>query len=140
MPIEFFKEDTNRELPLSGTHSLWLHDVSNKHDFEIHELNYIFCSDHYLLDINQKYLNHDYYTDIITFDNSDQHSVIEGDIFISVDRVQENATMFGTSFNEELYRVMVHGLLHLIGFDDKSESEKELMREKEEACLSLLKN
>jgi len=106
----------------------------------IGEINYIFCSDEYILSINEEYLNHDYYTDIITFDNRDNtQDDIEADIFVSVDRVQENAQMIQVPFDTELRRVMVHGLLHLLGYHDKSEEEISQMREKEEAYLSLQK-
>jgi probable rRNA maturation factor len=106
--------------------------------FELEELNYIFCSDEYLHQMNLTYLNHDTLTDIITFDNSEAEQIIEGDIFISIDRVKENSEEFDVLFETELHRVLVHGLLHLFGYKDKSEREKVLMREKEEACLSLL--
>ncbi|MEM7298138.1 MAG: rRNA maturation RNase YbeY, partial [Bacteroidota bacterium] len=84
------------------------------------------------------YLQHDYYTDIITFDQSEEESIIEGDIYISIDRIQENSKKLTVVFGNELHRVIVHGLLHLLGFGDKTEKEKKVMREKEEACLSLL--
>ena len=102
-------------------------------------INYIFCSDDYLLTINQEHLNHDYYTDIITFDLSEKENNIESDIFISIDRVKENAKNNHVKFHIELYRVLIHGVLHLLGFNDKNEEEKLIMREKEDACLSLLK-
>ena len=93
-------------------------------------ISLIFCSDQYLLKINEQYLNHDYYTDIVTFDYV-ENSVISGDLFISVDRVKENAGEIGVSFDEELYRVIFHGILHLCGYKDKTNAEKEMMREKE---------
>jgi rRNA maturation RNase YbeY len=101
-------------------------------------LNYIFCSDLYLLKINQEYLKHDTLTDIITFDYS-QKSNLEGEVYISIERVKENSEIFKRPFAEELHRVIIHGLLHLIGYADKSDAEKAQMRKKEEACLSLLK-
>lgn len=95
----------------------------------------IFCSDNYLLDINKNYLNHNYYTDIITF-NYVEDKVISGDLFISIDRVKENAIEFDTIFENELYRVIFHGILHLIGYNDKTREEKRVMREKEDLYLS----
>lgn len=95
----------------------------------------IFCSDNYLLDINKNYLNHNYYTDIITF-NYVEDKVISGDLFISIDRVKENAIEFDTIFENELYRVIFHGILHLIGYNDKTKEEKGVMREKEDLYLS----
>lgn len=98
------------------------------------EVSVIFCSDDYLLKINEQYLNHNYYTDIVTFDYV-ENSVISGDLFISVDRVEENAGEMGVSFDEELYRVVFHGILHLCGYKDKTNAEKKVMREKEDFYL-----
>ena len=138
--INFFSEDVDYILENHNPVHDWLVGVATHENRKIKELNYIFCSDDYLLDINKQYLNHDYYTDVITFDNSDDDSEeIEGDIFISIDRVKENAADSKTFFSHELHRVMVHGLLHLIGYADKSEEEITQMREKEEAYLSLQK-
>ena len=111
--------------------------MASSHKRRITALNYIFCSDHLLLDINQEYLSHDTYTDIITFDYSDIPGRIEGDIYISVDRIAENAAKFKVSLREELARVMAHGLLHLCGFGDKTPAEKVEMRKEEEMALSL---
>ena len=96
------------------------------HDFGffVFEANYIFCSDDYLLGINQQFLEHDYYTDIMTFDNSEEEGQIESDIFVSLDRVKDNADKIGVSFEEELTRVICHGMLHLVGFKDKTEEEE----------------
>ena len=98
---------------------------------------YIFCSDEYLYNLNQEYLNHDTYTDIITFPYSEP-PLVEGDIFISIDRVKENASQFGAPFEQELHRVMIHGVLHLCGYSDKSPDEEALMRKKEDEALQLL--
>jgi rRNA maturation RNase YbeY len=115
--------------------------VKNAFDFIIKseqkfpgEISVIFCSDNYLLKINEQYLNHNYYTDIVTF-NYVENSVISGDLFISVHRVDENANQMGVNFNEELYRVMFHGMLHLCGYNDKTNAEKKVMREKEDFYL-----
>jgi probable rRNA maturation factor len=98
------------------------------------DLSIIFCSDSYLLNMNREYLQHDFYTDIITFDYS-EGSVVSGDLFISTDRIKENAAIFAVSFKMELYRVIFHGVLHLVGYKDKSEEEQKLMREKESFYL-----
>ena len=98
------------------------------------ELSYIFCSDEYLLEMNKQYLEHDYYTDVITF-NYCEDNLIAGDIFISVDRVGENAKIYNVTFETELKRIMIHGLLHLIGFDDKDTESKKMMTEKEDYYL-----
>jgi rRNA maturation RNase YbeY len=101
------------------------------------DLCFIFCSDLFLLDMNKKHLNHDYYTDVITFDYT-ADNVVSGDIFISVERIDENARKFGVSFNHELSRVMYHGVLHLCGYDDKQKDEKRTMREKEDFYIKTL--
>ena len=98
------------------------------------DISVIFCSDQYLLKINEQYLNHDYYTDIVTFDYV-ENSVISGDLFISVDRVTENSKQMNVDFQEELHRVVFHGILHLLGYKDKTDAEKLLMRRKEEFYL-----
>ena len=102
------------------------------------DVNYILCSDAYLLDINRQYLNHDYYTDVISFDYCEEN-VISGDIFISVDTVADNAKEYGTTFENELERVMIHGVLHFVGYNDKSDEESKTMRAKENQYLSLFK-
>ena len=138
--INFFQEEITFELKDESSITSWLQSVATAEGQSIGEINYIFCSDEYILSINEEYLNHDYYTDIITFDNRDNtQDDIEADIFVSVDRVQENAQMIQVPFDTELRRVMVHGLLHLLGYHDKSEEEISQMREKEEAYLSLQK-
>lgn len=106
----------------------------NNEKKELGNVSVIFCSDEYLLRINEEYLNHNYYTDIITFDYC-ENTVISGDLFISLDRITENTDKFRTTFNKELYRVIFHGLLHLVGFKDKTDAEQEKMREKEEFYL-----
>ena len=135
--IYFFCEDiTFNPPPLRSTRN-WLQEVANSENKNIGSLNYIFCSDAYLLKINRDYLNHDTLTDIITFDNSETVDELEGDIYISVDRVQENAEKFKVPFSKELHRVMVHGLLHLLGYNDKTLHQKRMMRKKESSYLSL---
>ena len=132
--ITFLTEDITFGLKEKLKHKAWLKDAAKAEGFAIGELNYIFCSDAYLLDINQKYLGHDTLTDIVTFDNSEDLKMIEGDIFISIERVRENAIKFDTK-DSELKRVMVHGLLHLAGYKDKDKAQKELMRNKENEHL-----
>ena len=132
--IAFLSEDITFELKEKLKHKAWLKDAAKAEGFKIGELNYIFCSDAYLLDINQKYLGHDTLTDIVTFDNSEDPKMIEGDIFISIERVRENALKFDTA-ESELKRVMVHGLLHLAGYKDKNKAQKELMTIKENEHL-----
>ena len=117
----------------------WIKKVITSENKEMGEINYIFCSDEYLLERNIKYLDHDTLTDIITF-NYCKGQIITSDIMISIDRVKENSTIFDNSFSEELHRVMIHGILHLIGYDDKTEKEKKLMREKENFYLKKLGN
>lgn len=132
--ITFLTEDITFGLKEKLKHKAWLKDAAKAEGYTIGELNYIFCSDAYLLDINQKYLGHDTLTDIVTFDNSEDPKMIEGDIFISIERVRENAIKFDTG-DSELKRVMVHGLLHLAGYKDKEKAQKELMRNKENEHL-----
>lgn len=139
--IHFFSEDTTYTLEQPNITQDWIANVISNHDQGIEALNFIFCSDDYLLDINKTYLDHDYYTDIITFDNRESDSdELESDIFISVDRIQDNAHTMGIPFDRELHRVIIHGVLHLLGWNDKTDEQKKAMREKEEACLSLHPN
>ena len=129
--IQFCTEDTTFSLKEKIKHKAWLNEVAKQEGKKILELTYVFCSDEYLLQINQEYLNHDTLTDIVTFDNSEDPKKIEGDIFISIERVKENGDKLGTS-ETELERVMVHGLLHLLGYKDKKKEDKALMTEKED--------
>lgn len=99
------------------------------------DISFIFCSDEYLLDMNIQYLQHDTLTDIITFDNSEEEGLIEGDIFISIDRIRDNASQFNTSERDELHRVIIHGILHLLGYKDKGEQHQAKMTEKENQYL-----
>lgn len=137
MAINFFTEEIPFKLSEKQKRQTWLKQLAKSESFEISELNYIFCSDEYLLKINLEYLNHDTLTDIITFDNSEEENTIEGDIFISIDRVQENAINHNVDFSTELSRVLSHGLFHLLGYKDKKKSDTELMREREEFAINL---
>lgn len=117
----------------------WLKEVIQQEVCRVGDINYIFCSDEQLLEINIQYLNHDYYTDIITFDYK-ENQLISGDIFISTDRVKDNAVINNEDFDHELNRVLVHGVLHIIGYKDKLEKDIELMRKKENTYIDLYKN
>lgn len=131
-----FHFETNFSLKGLTKYSDWITRIIESEDREIGKVDYIFCSDDYLLKMNQRYLNHDTFTDIITFDYSEE-KFISGDIFISIDRVKENAASFNVNYQEELLRVMSHGVLHLIGYKDKGEDEVKLMREKENEKIKL---
>ena len=113
----------------------WIQNVILEENKKLGEINYIFCNDKYLLGKNINYLDHNTLTDIITFDYCEE-DIISSDIMISVERVMENASIFGNSFSEELNRVMIHGILHLIGYNDKADSEKEIMKEKEDYYIN----
>lgn len=126
--IIFFNEDIDFKFQGKNNFKAWLKKVADKEGFKIKDLNYIFCSDEYLHKINVDYLDHDTFTDIITFDNSEDKSTIEGDIFVSIERVKENSQTLNTVFDEELKRVIVHGFLHLCGYDDYSFEDKAEMR------------
>ena len=115
----------------------WLKNTILAEGYELSEINYIFCSDNYLHKINLEYLDHDTLTDIITFDNSEGEKLIEGDIFVSIDRIHDNAKDFNSTFEQEFRRVVVHGVLHLCGYFDKSVEDEKLMRMKEEYYLNL---
>ena len=137
--IRFFAEDIDFKLSHPRKTTNWIKETISKEKKEQGNLNFIFCSDEYLHSINVQYLNHTTYTDIVTFDSSEIRGLIEGDIFISVERIKENASKFTTSFDEELHRVIIHGVLHLIGYSDKSVTKKAAMRRKEDTYLSLRK-
>jgi len=134
--VNFFEEDIRFDLKNKNKVKAWVKSAIAAEGCKLQELNYIFCSDAYLLQINRQYLDHDTYTDIITFDNSEKEKVIEGDIFISIDRIRENAAKFSTGETNELHRVIIHGALHLLGYKDKSSKDKKLMTEKEDVYLA----
>ena len=135
--ISFFSDEVDFELSNQSNYISWVEDVINKESKNLGELSFVFCSDEYLHKINMEYLNHDTYTDIITFDYS-EGELISGDIFISIDRVAENSIEFNKEFLNELSRVIVHGVLHIIGYKDKSDEDKAQMRDKEDFYLNLL--
>jgi len=117
--------------------SAWIKTVAGKHGFRVGDVSYIFCPDEHILSINKEYLQHDYYTDIITFDYTEKDR-ISGDIFISLDTVSSNAEKFGVSYEDELHRVMIHGVLHLCGMKDKTPKERKVMERHEEEALRML--
>jgi rRNA maturation RNase YbeY len=132
----FFNYENNYSLNNEDVYQSWIESVIHGESYNIGEISYIFCDDDYLLDINIKHLNHDTYTDIITF-NYCENDLISGDIFISTERVEENAQTFQVSFHEELLRVMSHGVLHLMGYNDKTDEEEEIMRKKEDEKIKM---
>lgn len=138
MPIKFFKEETKFYLRNRIQIKKWILSTIKSENFESGLINFIFTSDKYLLNINNEYLSHNYFTDIITF-NYCEKNIVNADIFISIDTIKNNSSRFDVTFNEELYRVMIHGILHLIGYDDKNDEEKAVMREKENHYLDRLK-
>lgn len=134
--ISYHFENTDFVFRERDLNNRWLRTVAESEMKRIGDIAVIFCSDGYLLDVNRKYLGHDYFTDIITFDYCEGER-LSGDLFISVDSVRENAVEYGTEFADELNRVMVHGLLHLIGYDDHTEEDVKTMREKENQYLEI---
>lgn len=136
IPVFFFEEDIQFKPKNKAKLREWIKATVIAEGYKLKELNYIFCSDEYLIGINRQYLNHDTYTDIITFDNSEQEGVIVGDIFISVDRIRENAIEFSGNETDELHRVIIHGALHLLGYKDKTNADKTLMTGKENFYLA----
>lgn len=136
-PISFFSEDIDFTLYGEEKFQTWIKEVVQWHAGQLGFLNVVFCSDTYLLKLNQEYLQHDTLTDIITFPYQDPPRV-EGDIFISIDRVRENAQSYGVAFAHELSRVIIHGVLHLCGFGDKTAEEQAVMRVKEEEAIQKL--
>lgn len=134
--ISYFSEDIDFNLKNKRLNNRWLNLVAESEIKRIGDISVIFCSDGYLLDINKRYLRHDYFTDIITFDYTEGDR-LSGDLFISVDTVRANAEEYGSDFEQELCRVMVHGVLHLIGYDDHTPDDIALMRSKEDYYLSL---
>lgn len=129
-----FQSETKFKLPQKKLHLLWLKKIVANENKILGDINYIFCDDDYLLKINIEYLNHDTYTDVITFDYTEKNK-ISGDIFISIQRIEENANTFNVLFEEELLRVMSHGIFHLCGYNDKTSNEEKIMREKEDIAI-----
>ncbi|MBI9054724.1 MAG: rRNA maturation RNase YbeY [Bacteroidales bacterium] len=139
MPVKFYTEQTSYNLKNKIKVKNWIKNSISNENALAGDINIILTSDSYLLKINKEYLKHNYYTDIITF-NYCEGNIINGDIYISVDTVQNNSELFNVSFIDELHRVIIHGILHLIGFDDKNDDQKKVMREKENEYLERVKN
>lgn len=138
MPIHYYEQNVNSKLKNKRKLSFFLTSLVKSYLPQIKQidLSYIFCDDNYLLDINRQFLNHDTFTDIITFDLSENATTLQGEIYISVERISENAAKFETNYNQELHRVIFHGALHLCGFKDKSAKDKEQMRKAEDNALN----
>lgn len=140
MPAILHFLSQNVEVPSMLRHNLvlqWIKKVAAKFGSRVGELNYIFCDDSRILEINRQFINHDYYTDIITFDYT-RPGIISGDIYISIDTIYSNSRLFRTTFERELYRVVIHGVLHLLGINDKGPGEREIMERYENESLALL--
>ncbi len=137
MAIRYYAEDIKLPSLRKRETNEWIRTVATHYDKACGEISYIFCSDKKILSVNKTYLQHDYYTDVITFDYT-EGNCISGDIFISLDTVQSNAVLFGSTFGEELYRVLIHGVLHLCGINDKAPGEREAMTLRENEALALL--
>lgn len=135
--ISFHSEDVDFQLENEQKLIDWINSTIQQEEKSATEITYVFCSDEFLYQMNLDYLNHDTYTDIITFDYT-ENSFVSGDIFISIDRVKENAIKFNTTFLNELSRVIIHGVLHLVGYKDKTTEQKQVMRSKEDFYLTLL--
>lgn len=136
--IEFFST-TAFELSNENKISTWVEEVIKTENFELGEITYVFCDDAYLHKLNVQFLDHDTFTDIISFDST-LDKKIQGEIYISIDRVRDNATEFSDTFLDELHRVLIHGILHFCGYKDKTKEEEELMRKKETDALQLLRS
>ena len=134
--VNFFQEDVAFSFTGKLKIKKWIKEAIIAENRTLNEINYILCSDEYLLQINRQYLDHDTYTDIITFDNSEVLNEITGDIFVSIERIKENAKIFKVSTLYELQRVLIHGALHLCGYKDKKPADKKLMTQKEDFYLN----
>ena len=137
--VRYYCEDIKFIFKNKLANNRWLKMVAGSEIKTLGDISIIFCSDNYILDVNLRYLHHDYFTDVITFDYCEGNR-LSGDLFISIDSVRENAVEFGTEFDDELHRVIVRGLLHLIGYDDHTPEDQKLMREKEDYYLGLRGN
>jgi rRNA maturation RNase YbeY len=138
--IYFFTEDILFELPDQVVTARWIQQVIIQEGAQLIHLNFVFCSDAYLHAQNVRYLQHDTLTDVITFIHHEEQDVIEGDVYISIERVRENAAIYAVVFGQELYRVMIHGVLHLLGYGDDTAAEKAQIREKEDFYIAAREN
>lgn len=135
--ISYFTENCGKPAICTKRCSAWIKDIASKHGKTIGEIAYVFCDDAKILEVNRQYLGHDYYTDIITFDYCEDDK-LSGDIFISMDTVKSNSVTYGTDYYDELTRVIIHGILHLCGYKDKSDDESKAMRALEDAAVAAL--
>ncbi len=135
--VFFYNADTNYKIPSKGIVRNKLSYLVHNEGFKLVNVNIILCSDEYLLEINKKHLNHNYYTDVITFDLSDKNNEVDGEIYISLDRIRENKKAYNVSLFTEFQRVVIHGVLHLVGYDDHSKKDISIMRNKEQLYLSI---
>src|SRR5436190_10499912 len=134
--VHFFSHDIPTNLKNTSTLKRFIELIFKNELQELESINYIFCSDKTILEINKKYLNHDFYTDVITFDLSKDNKTISGEVYISIERIRDNAKQLGLSIKSELHRVLFHAALHLCGYNDKKKKEKEIMRKRENELLS----
>ena len=138
MAISFSNQNIEFSLPDQNRVKEWISTLIKRHGMSVGNIGYLFCDDSFLLEANNKYLNHDTLTDIITFDYVNSH-LVSGDIMISVERVRDNSVTFGVPFTDELHRVIIHGVLHLLGQGDKTDDEARIMRQREDEALALWK-
>lgn len=137
MAVSYYAEEVKFPALRKRVTTAWIRSVAAVYGKKVGDVSYIFCSDEKILEVNKEYLQHDYYTDIISFDYT-EGKVISGDLFISLDTVKSNAEQFGVDYNEELHRIIIHGILHLCGINDKAEGEREIMTQKENEALALM--
>lgn len=137
MAIHYYAEDTKVPVLKRRIINRWIREVAESYGYSVGEISYIFCSDEKILEVNREFLQHDYYTDIITFDYTEKNR-IAGDLFISVETVKTNAETFNVSYVEELHRTLIHGILHLCGINDKGPGEREIMEREENKALKQL--
>ena len=142
MPATFYEHDIKAGLKHKRRLSAYIDSLVSKYlkNVKTSEITYVFCNDDFLLEMNRNFLDHDSFTDIITFDLSESKQELQGEIYISIDRVKENAKLYKTTFADELHRVIFHGVLHLCGFKDKTPKDQKIMRENEDYCLEHYKN
>jgi probable rRNA maturation factor len=137
--IRYFNEEIKPPDIKRRVFNKWIQSIVSLYRMKVGDINFIFCSDQYLLQINKEYLQHDYFTDIITFNNNSDN-IISGDIYLSLETIATNAYTYQVSFSDELKRVMIHGILHLIGFDDKNNDQQIIMRQKEDEALNMFES
>ena len=137
MAVSYYAEEVKLPAIKKRVTTAWIRSVAALYGKKVGDVSYIFCSDEKILEVNKEYLQHDYYTDIISFDYT-EGNIISGDLFISLDTVKSNAEQFGVDYNEELHRIIIHGILHLCGINDKAEGEREIMTQKENEALALM--